>query len=155
MTLIEEYMKPDKVVACPYGCPPDAQIEIAGTRTTLVGWSTGEDPNHWTMLCRCTSCRRRFDKEWIIRGGEVAYVDDHEHLIAGVALHCCRAKYLVRCDCGGWRAHAVRGHGEGYKVAADGRWVPTQPMFWQCGGPCGRKFPDEQWGEEFMERGAP
>jgi hypothetical protein len=48
---------------CPNGC--DGPFRKHGTTTTMVGYGSGPDPNHWKESCSCESCGERFTKEWV------------------------------------------------------------------------------------------
>lgn len=120
---------------CPAGCPPRGakQFKVGGVSTTLVGFSGGpkNDGNHWTAGFDCKDCGGHFCKEWIVRSGVVAYVDEERRVLIGEPLSCCRSSYQVRCECGAWRKHAWALSGK--------KWITlAEPEFWRCGG-CGKE----------------
>ncbi len=54
---------PGAPYVCPNGCA--GPFRTHGKGCTLVGWTEGLDPNHWTEECSCEACGTRFLKEWV------------------------------------------------------------------------------------------
>jgi hypothetical protein len=80
---------------CPNKCV-NAMQEYKGTISTLVGWSTGEDPNHKWSTYLCSSCKeeyvieRKKNNYWLTVKGK---------LLLGVPS--CFELYIYTCICGG------------------------------------------------------
>lgn len=104
----EKYLKANKDVACPFGCV-DARITDYGTSTTLVGWLSGDpekNPNHFTLVARCTACGRTFHKNWVPLHKKGWYVDDANNILAG-EVTCCYSSYKpLHEGCGGRLVHS-------------------------------------------------
>jgi hypothetical protein len=140
------------IVTCPL---PECEggLVRSDAEHTLVGYGGGpeNDGNHWSRSLTCETCWAVFTEHWVPKSGAY-WVVKERHIVHGEA-GCCERTYSHDCsECGGKVKHSVALSDKGvfcYRFTPDGS-IPCQPMFWQC-TECGRKTPDEKWGEEFMK----
>jgi hypothetical protein len=108
---------------CPYGCV-DAQITTSGLQSTMVGWLSGDDPNHYTQSCHCLKCNREFVREWK-RQSEWYAEDWHGKVLLGIP-SCCGTVYAIPCTCGGHLTDPAKGrvlYRDGVRTPLQNTWV--------------------------------
>jgi hypothetical protein len=83
---------PDALAACPY-CHSE-EVESEGHATTLVGYTGGpmEDGNHVTEQRHCTSCDRKWYREWVASSRTVWLASLKYEVLAGTP-GCCQTRY--------------------------------------------------------------
>lgn len=95
-----EPVVPGAIYVCPNGCA--GPFRTHGTMKTLLDWSIGLDPNHWTEECSCEACGARFMKEWVWAKNDgrpwYSIVDKNggKHIVYHGEPVCCINSYIKR-----------------------------------------------------------
>ena len=117
---------------CPK-CKSGDNLNKDATFGTLLGWSRGEDPNHYHTNIKCLECQFSFVRHFIKSGQRIWYTNGNSYVILGDAMNtCCDQNYFHPCECGGWIKHAQKGKSTSFSAKPGGGYRPNQPMFWEC-----------------------